>query len=98
MDASDTGVENAVGEDFSKYKRDGLKKYLKERGIQLSDAGCRVGQFVWKSSRNKASKEKLQRDDGKNEGNHFMFNVYRLANGNASIISAFWFVEMKSSW
>ena len=63
MDASDTGVENAVGEDFSKYKRDGLKKYLKERGIQLSDAGCRVGQFVRKSSRNEASKENLQREE-----------------------------------
>ena len=39
MDASDTRVENAAGEDFSKYKVDGLKKYLKEHGIQLSDIG-----------------------------------------------------------
>lgn len=41
MDASapDTRVENATGEDFSKYKVDCLKKYLKERGIQPNDGG-----------------------------------------------------------
>ena len=39
MDPSDTRVENAAGVDFSKYKVDGLKKYLKERGSQLSDSG-----------------------------------------------------------
>ena len=48
MDASDTRGENAAGEDFSKYKVDGLKKYLKERGIQLSDSGKvkRKAEFV----------------------------------------------------
>ena len=39
MDAPGTCVNNAAGEDFSKYKVDGLKKFLKERGIQLSDGG-----------------------------------------------------------
>ena len=39
MDAPSSGVKNAAGEDFSKYKVDGLKNFLKERGIQLSDGG-----------------------------------------------------------
>ena len=39
MDAPSTRVKNAAGEEFSKYKVDGLKKFLKERGIQLSDGG-----------------------------------------------------------
>lgn len=39
MDAHSTRVKNAAGEDFSKYKVDGLKNFLKERGIQLSDGG-----------------------------------------------------------
>ena len=39
MDAPSTRVKNAAGEDFSKYKVDGLKNFLKERGIQLSDGG-----------------------------------------------------------
>ena len=32
-------LENAADEDFSKYKVDGLKKCLKEGVIQLSDGG-----------------------------------------------------------
>ena len=39
MDAPGPHEKNAAGEDFSKYKVDGLKKFLKERGIQLSDGG-----------------------------------------------------------
>ena len=39
MDAPGTRVENATGEDFSKFKVDCLKKYWKERGIQLNDEG-----------------------------------------------------------
>ena len=39
MDAPSTRVKNVAGEDFSKYKVDGLKNFLKERGIQLSDGG-----------------------------------------------------------
>ena len=39
MDAPSTRVKNAAGEEFSKYKVDDLKKFLKERGIQLSDGG-----------------------------------------------------------
>jgi len=35
MDAHSTRVKNAAGKDLSKYKVDGLKKFLKERGIQL---------------------------------------------------------------
>jgi len=37
MDAHSTRVKNAAGKDLSKYKVDGLKKFLKERGIRLSD-------------------------------------------------------------
>ena len=57
MDAPSTRVKNAAGEDFSKYKVDGLKNFLKERGIQLVDGGKkgRVGRFVRKSGRNEAS-------------------------------------------
>ena len=39
MDAPSPRVKNAADEDFSKYKVDGLKKFLKERGIQSSDGG-----------------------------------------------------------
>ena len=39
MDTRSIRVKNAAGEDFSKYKVDGLKNFLKERGIQLSDGG-----------------------------------------------------------
>ena len=39
MDAPSSGVKNAAGEDFSKDKVDGLKNFLQERGIQLSDGG-----------------------------------------------------------
>ena len=39
MDAHSTRVKNAAGEDFLKYKVDGLKNFLKELGIQLSDGG-----------------------------------------------------------
>ena len=39
MDAPCARVKNVAGEDFSKYKVDGLKKLLKEGGIQLSDGG-----------------------------------------------------------
>lgn len=60
MDTPSAGVKNAAGGDFSKYKVDGLKKFLKERGIQLSDGGKgekkgRVCRFVRKSGRNEAS-------------------------------------------
>ena len=40
MDAPCPHVKNAAGENFSKYKVDRWKKFLKERGIQLSD-GCK---------------------------------------------------------
>ena len=39
MDAPSSGVKNAAGKDFSKYKVDRFKSLLKERGIQLSDGG-----------------------------------------------------------
>lgn len=39
MDAPCACVKNLAGEDFLKYKVDGFKKFLKERGIQLSDGG-----------------------------------------------------------
>ena len=39
MDAPSPHVKNARGEDFSKYKVDGSKRFLIEHGIQLSDGG-----------------------------------------------------------
>ena len=39
MDAPSPREKNAAGEDFSKYKGDGWKKFLKERGIQSSGGG-----------------------------------------------------------
>ena len=39
MDAPSPHVKNAGGEDFSKYKVNGSKKFFKEHGIQLSDGG-----------------------------------------------------------
>lgn len=37
MDAPSPRVKNAAGEDFSKYKGDVWKKFLKKRGSQSSD-------------------------------------------------------------
>lgn len=39
MDAPCACIKNLAGKDFLKYKVDGFKKFLKERGIQLSDGG-----------------------------------------------------------
>ena len=39
MDAPSPHVKNAGGENFSKYKVNGSKKFFKEHGIQLSDGG-----------------------------------------------------------
>ena len=39
MDAPSPCVNNVAGEGFSKYKGDAWKKFLKERGSQLSDGG-----------------------------------------------------------
>ena len=81
MDAPSPHVKDAADEDFSKYKVDGLEKYLKERGIQSSDGGKgkRKAEMVdlcekttgMKQAKlehedyNKLLEEKLQTEDGR---------------------------------